>query len=473
LPEVSLLLEALKKAELAKQQGAGGQQGGEAAPAPPAGDAAGGLSLEPLGGASAGQPLMTRDKLPDITQPLEIFTEDLAPRGRPGAAAASAPAPESAAAAPARSTAPVERPAAQSTEDIERSSARQLFESKMGDYEPRRPFYLLLGAVGVVTLGVVGYFAYQILAPRPSFYTGPAAGKAAPTTTSAAPAQPATSDAPGAATSAPAPAAQPAEPPPPTAQGPAQSAAVPTPPQPTPGARTSRAEPAPRAPGAARTAVAAGAAGAAEPAASRPAAASRAPVRVTASGPRVDPGVERGWEALQAGDLARAADEYSRALRANPRDRDALLGLAAIDTRNQDFASAEARYLKVLELDPRDAYAQAALINLRGAGEAVQSESRLKTLIAQQPDAPVLAFALGNQYASQRRWPEAQQAFFSAFSADPENADYAYNLAVSLDHLRQPKLALEYYQRALALAGNRPVGFNTPQVQARVRELQR
>jgi tetratricopeptide (TPR) repeat protein len=196
-------------------------------------------------------------------------------------------------------------------------------------------------------------------------------------------------------------------------------------------------------------------------------------VRVTASGPRVDPGVERGWEALQAGDVARAADEYSRALRANPRDRDALLGLAAIDTRNQDFASAEARYLKVLELDPRDAYAQAALINLRGAGEAVQSESRLKTLIAQQPDAPVLAFALGNQYASQRRWPEAQQAFFSAFSADPENADYAYNLAVSLDHLRQPKLALEYYQRALALAGNRPVGFNTPQVQARVRELQR
>jgi len=183
--------------------------------------------------------------------------------------------------------------------------------------------------------------------------------------------------------------------------------------------------------------------------------------------------VERGWDALQAGDLARAHEEYNRALQANPRDRDALLGLAAIDTRNQNFERAEARYLKVLELDPRDAYAQAALIGLRGGGDAQQSESRLKTLISQQPDSTALSFALGNQYASQRRWAEAQQAFFAAFSGDPENADYAYNLAISLDHLRQPRLALEYYQRALALAGNRPVGFNTAQAQARARDLQR
>jgi Tfp pilus assembly protein PilF len=468
---VSLLLEALKKAELAKQQGTGGPQAGESAPAAPAaGDAAGGLSLEPLGAASAGEPLMTRDKLPDITQPLEIFTEDLAPPGGRASGAATTPGPGSAAAAPAR-PAPAERSASQPTEDMERNSARQLFESKMGDHEPRRPFYFLLGALGVATLGIVGYFAYQVIAPRPSFYTGPAAGKSAPppATISVAPATPATPAAPEAMPSPAAPATQPAEPPAPTAQASAPASAVPIPPQPTQGSSAPRSGPASRAPGAVRAAASASAAGAVDPAASR----QRAPVTVTASGPRVDPGVERGWEALQAGDLARATDEYTRALSANPRDRDALLGLAAIDVRNVNFASAEARYLKVLELDPRDAYAQAALLSLRGGGEAGQSESRLKTLIAQQPEASVLSFALGNQYASQRRWPEAQQAYFSAVSADPDNADYAYNLAVSLDHLRQPKLALEYYQRALALAGNRPVGFNTAQVQARVRELQR
>jgi tetratricopeptide (TPR) repeat protein len=94
-------------------------------------------------------------------------------------------------------------------------------------------------------------------------------------------------------------------------------------------------------------------------------------------------------------------------------------------------------------------------------------------LLAQQPDATFLNFALGNQYAVQGRWEDAQSAYFRAFSADPEHPDYAYNLAVSLDHLRQPRLALEYYQRALALAGKRAVGFNSAQVEARIRELTR
>ncbi len=473
---MSLLLEALKKAELAKQQGgAGQQQPGEAAPA--SGDPAGSLSLEPQAGASAGQPLMTRDRLPDITQPLEIFTEDLAPRGRSGAPAPSpSSAPELAPAAPVRPAGSAERVTTQATDDAERASARQLFESKAGDYEPRRPFFLMVGALGVAVLGIAGYFAYQVFAPRPSFYTGPPGGQTPPpaATVSAAPAQPATPISTAAAPAASAAAvatpvvdAVPSQ----FAQAPAQTAPVAAAPQPSPGAGSTRQGQAVRTQ-ASRPPVSTSAAGATEPSAQGPAAA-RAPVRVTSSGPRVDPGVERGWEALQAGDLPRAYEEYSRALRANPLDRDALLGLAAIDVRNQDFGRAEARYLKVLELDPRDAYAQAALIGLRGSGDAQQSESRLKTLISQQPDATALSFTLGNQYASQRRWAEAQQAYFAALSGDPENADYAYNLAISLDHLRQPRLALEYYQRALALAGNRPVGFNTGQAQARVRDLQR
>jgi tetratricopeptide (TPR) repeat protein len=332
----------------------------------------------------------------------------------------------------------------------------------------------LVGALGIAVLGVAGYFAYQVLAPRPSFYTGPAGGGKAPppAAVATAPAQPAAPDqpatpstAPGSASAAVGAATQTVEPPTQVAQAPA---AVPAPPQPTPGAGAARRSSAATA-AAPRAQASSGAADAPEPPAQR----GQSPVRVTASGPRVDPAVERGWDALQAGDLARAAEEYNRALRANPRDRDALLGLAAIETRTQDFERAEARYLKVLELDPRDAYAQAALVGLRGSSDRTQSESRLKTLIAQQPDSTALNFALGNEYAAQRRWAEAQQAYFAAFSGDPENADYAYNLAVSLDHLRQPRLALEYYERALKLAGSRPVGFNRAQVEARVRDLPR
>ena len=85
----------------------------------------------------------------------------------------------------------------------------------------------------------------------------------------------------------------------------------------------------------------------------------------------------------------------------------------------------------------------------------------------------MLQFTLGNQYAQQGRWAEAQQAYFRAFTADPDNPDFAYNLAVSLDHLRQPKLALEYYRRALALAEKRGASFNPSFARNRAQELGR
>jgi tetratricopeptide (TPR) repeat protein len=93
-------------------------------------------------------------------------------------------------------------------------------------------------------------------------------------------------------------------------------------------------------------------------------------------------------------------------------------------------------------------------------------------MIAAQPDAGFLQFALGNQYAAQGRWAEAQQAYFQAYASDPEHPDFAYNLAISLDRMHQTKLALEYYRRALALAETHPVSFDKVQVSNRVSQLE-
>jgi Flp pilus assembly protein TadD len=464
---VSLLLEALKKAELAKQQGTASQPG-EGSPLP---DHAGsGLTLEPGPGPQTRPPLITRDRLPDITQPLEILSEDL-----PSAGARREPTPAEAGGAPAVAPAPVNLRAsadaseratqvAAEQEERDRLSARQLFEAKDVEYNPRRPFFIAVGAVGVLTLAVVGYFVYQMYAPRPSFYAGPpGTTPPQPIAAAAAPAPEPAAPAPEAARSTPIAAA------PAAAAAPAETGA-PTPPQPVPA--TGAARPTPPAPAAAGPGRRTPPSGEAPGDAPRGASASPS-IKVTAPTPRIEPGLERGWQALQAGDLAAAKEEYLRVLRANPFDRDALLGLATIDGRNQDFDSAEARYLRVLELDPRDPYAQAGIIALRGRTDPMQSESRLKNLLAQQPDSTVLQYALGNLYAVQARWSDAQSAYFKAFSADPENPDYVYNLAVSLDQLHQEKLALEYYRRALALAGNRAVGFNSAQVEARIRELTR
>jgi cytochrome c-type biogenesis protein CcmH/NrfG len=79
-------------------------------------------------------------------------------------------------------------------------------------------------------------------------------------------------------------------------------------------------------------------------------------------------------------------------------------------------------------------------------------------------------FALGNLYAQQGRWPDAQQAYFRAYGAAPDNPDYAYNLAVGLDRLNQPKLA-STTTSALALAQDKAVGFDRNALRKRLHEL--
>jgi tetratricopeptide (TPR) repeat protein len=198
------------------------------------------------------------------------------------------------------------------------------------------------------------------------------------------------------------------------------------------------------------------------------------PTEVTASRPvpQVHPNIAAGYAAYLAGDLAAARTEYQHALREEPASRDALLGLAALDVRAGRFETAEAGYLRLLQADPRDSHALAGLVALRaGRTDPLAAESRVKSVLADNPGSHVLNFTLGNQLAQQGRWAEAQQEFFKAFAAEPENADFAYNLAVSLDHLRQPRLALEYYQRALTLAKARGASFDSAAAEARAAQL--
>jgi uncharacterized protein HemY len=93
--------------------------------------------------------------------------------------------------------------------------------------------------------------------------------------------------------------------------------------------------------------------------------------------------------------------------------------------------------------------AQAALINLRGQSDAGSVREPPEDPAGQAADSAALFFALGNLYARQGRWSEAQQAYFQAYALEPDNADHLFNVAVSLDHLRQKKLAAQYYRMAL------------------------
>ena len=196
-------------------------------------------------------------------------------------------------------------------------------------------------------------------------------------------------------------------------------------------------------------------------------------IKITSARVRTDPVLENAYPAFKADDTAQARDSYQQVLHNDPDNRDALLGMAAVEMQARHYDTAAGIYTRLLALDPRDAYAEAALIDLKGEIDPLAAESHLKNMIAAQPEASFLQFTLGNQYAAQGRWAEAQQAYFRAYTGDPEHPDFAYNLAVSLDHLHQSKPALEYYRRALALAAGHPVSFDRAQVGKRVSQLAR
>lgn len=471
---MSLLLEALKKAEKAKEEAQRrAKDGGSAEPAASAFDTDATVAIE-------GRHVMRRDELPDISAPLEILSDDIrpAPQARPAAPLELMPADEP---APARSEAPrrpAVRPAsgaaAADASSNERAAAQKVFEAKFREPNPRLPFYITMGLLGAFAVGTAIYFYIQLRPPPSLVNTNPVrSSNEKPVETAAKSAAPATAMAPAVAGPGSIPGL-------PGGSTPAPAAAVPA--APAIPSIPAGAKPAPAAPPVSAAAPAASPAPLAKPAAksggatrSRPAVQEdERPVSVTRSGSQIHPQVSAGYTAYQAGDLAKARIEYQQVLREEPSNRDALLGLAAIEMRARRYDLSQGYYQRILQSDPRDPYAQAGLLALRSEQlDPTLVESRVKSLLAADREANVLYFTLGNQYAQQGRWAEAQQAYFKAFAADPDNADYAFNVAVSLDQLRQPKLALEYYRRALVLSEKHSASFSAEAARARVQQLSR
>ncbi|MDA1372401.1 MAG: hypothetical protein O2971_16775 [Proteobacteria bacterium] len=195
----------------------------------------------------------------------------------------------------------------------------------------------------------------------------------------------------------------------------------------------------------------------------------------------IDPLVEQAYSAYQAGNLNTARDLYQRALLGAAQHRDALLGLAAIAAAENNTIEAMELYSRLLSRDPSDPVARAGFLELRPNGNAAEQERELKRLLEIHSSVAPLVYALGNFYASQQNWSQAQQYYFNALQLARSNAlagsqvnpDYAFNLAVSLEHLRQADSAQNYYRAALEYAENHPAGFDLNMARTRLENLSR
>ncbi len=186
---------------------------------------------------------------------------------------------------------------------------------------------------------------------------------------------------------------------------------------------------------------------------------------------RIHPLLTAAYTAYGEGDHAAARSAYQKVLKREPANRDALLGMAAIALGDGEDEKAGRIYLELLSRNPHDSVAQTALMGMNRKLDPVAGESRIKQLLDREPDSTHLHFTLGNLFAAQARWAEAQGAYFEAYRRANENPDFAFNLAVSLDHLGQRESALKYYRRALELADGRSSSVPGEGVQERIRAL--
>jgi Tfp pilus assembly protein PilF len=417
---MSLLMKALDKAAKDREEGgaepASAARAGDAV-APGAGAAKSGLALEPMAPQRA-------------TAPAAAPREPSLPSGKPAGAEPAAASRESAQAAAMI------------------GASRRDTGGGAGAYVREHPLPVFGALAALFLISFVSYVLMQMASPSPLVKQPPRSTPGAPIVPPPAPA------ASGGTLGA-------AQPPipltsllPPLQEGAARE----QPPTPQPAAATASNATAPAA-----------AAAVPEPTAVRDT------IKVTAGGatPTINPLLSDAYAALNAGNLDSSQQLYHQLLRSEPGNLDALLGLAAIATQQGDSAQASSHYLKVLELDPRNALAQAGLIGMLGRADPLAAETRLKQLIARDPSA-YLYFTLGNVYADQNRWPDAQQTYFQAHHLQPGNPDYAYNLAVGLEHIGQPGPALNFYRRALQLAvAKGPANFSAAAVQERISKLEK
>lgn len=189
------------------------------------------------------------------------------------------------------------------------------------------------------------------------------------------------------------------------------------------------------------------------------------------SAPAIHPNLTNAYNAYLAGNHQEAQALYKRVLQRDMRNVDALLGMGAIAEREGRTNDALGWYQKVLEVEPKNAIALSAY-----AANMVQDDqasvAKFRKILQDNPNDANAHANLGAYYAGQSQWAEAQQSYFEAYRLNA-TAENAFNLAVSLDQMGKPALALPYYQQALAQVAASPSStIDISALQARITAIQ-
>jgi len=167
--------------------------------------------------------------------------------------------------------------------------------------------------------------------------------------------------------------------------------------------------------------------------------------------PPEDETLHRAWQALANEDPRQALALYRQLLAVRPDWAAARLGEATALARIGLHEEARGTLTALLDADPDNPPARANLLLLRAMSGEPIAEHEVRDVLETLPSADLYAL-LGHVHGQGARWDLAREAFATAHQLQPDRADHAFNLAVALERLGEPREALALYRRA---AGSR------------------
>jgi predicted Zn-dependent protease len=159
----------------------------------------------------------------------------------------------------------------------------------------------------------------------------------------------------------------------------------------------------------------------------------------------------------QASNPAGASEELLAALKLSPESPDDVLLTGELAEANNDPASAEAAYRRLLAADPDNTQASAALIHLLiQQRKPDQAETLLTAALQKHPDDPTLNSQLASLYESQNKADKALPIVEKLHASQPQDAAIARLLARLYVRSSRYEKALPLYASLSAAAPNDP-----------------
>ena len=156
---------------------------------------------------------------------------------------------------------------------------------------------------------------------------------------------------------------------------------------------------------------------------------------------------------LEAQQFDLAAAALNEAFKAQPQDQSIVYKLAQAYERGGKLAEAEAAYLKLIELSPKDAanYNGAIFSMYDKAGNTAKAVEAAKRLIEANPKDEKFLYNLGYTYTKAQKYPEAIEWFKKAAEAKPDWEMSWFQIGYSYYMLKDYKDAVPFFQKNVAI----------------------